>query len=196
VNSGQTCAALLALSEMWVKKESKSRAGKFYYYNTESKATTWERPGDYVSGSSGSSKRKGDDGGGGSSKQPRGETVQALHLLRKHKDVRRPQARGQPITRTLDQAREEVVAFRAQVEAAATAAGEGEAAAARRAKFEELAEESSDCSSGRSKKGDLGPFTREKMMKPFSDAAFALAVGGMSDLVTTDSGVHIILRIA
>lgn len=44
--------------------------------------------------------------------------------------------------------------------------------------------------------GDLGSFTRGQMQKPFEDATFVLSVGGLSNIVDTDSGIHIILRLA
>ena len=63
------------------------------------------------------------------------------------------------------------------------------------AKFEDLASEFSDCSSAK-RGGDLGPFGRGQMQKPFEDATYALKVDELSEPVFTDSGVHIILRTA
>jgi len=61
--------------------------------------------------------------------------------------------------------------------------------------FAKLAGQRSDCSSY-SAGGDLGSFERGQMQAPFENASFALEVGAMSDIVSTDSGYHIILRTA
>ncbi|CEO97404.1 hypothetical protein PBRA_000749 [Plasmodiophora brassicae] len=63
------------------------------------------------------------------------------------------------------------------------------------ADFGSIASKVSDCGSAKNQ-GDLGEFRRGQMQKPFEDAAFALQVGQISDVVSTDSGVHIIKRTA
>lgn len=65
----------------------------------------------------------------------------------------------------------------------------------RKTKFKKIASEFSDCSSAK-RGGDLGAFGRQQMQKPFEDAAFALKIGEMSEITETDSGLHLILRIA
>ena len=59
--------------------------------------------------------------------------------------------------------------------------------------FATLAKKFSDGPSG-PRGGVLGRFGRRTMVKPFSDAAFSLRVGEMSDVVETVFGYHIILR--
>ena len=57
--------------------------------------------------------------------------------------------------------------------------------------FAELARKYSEDSTA-SEGGDLGYFSREDMVKPFSDSAFSLEKGEISDLVRTRFGLHII----
>lgn len=60
-------------------------------------------------------------------------------------------------------------------------------------KFATIALTESDCSSSK-KGGDLGLFGRGQMQKSFEDATYALRAGELSDIVESDSGIHIILR--
>jgi len=61
-------------------------------------------------------------------------------------------------------------------------------------KFATIAKTSSQCPSSKNG-GDLGSFTRGKMVKDFEKAAFALEKGQTSGPVKTQYGYHIIKRL-
>ena len=58
--------------------------------------------------------------------------------------------------------------------------------------FAQAAMEYSSCPSKR-KGGDLGYFSKGKMVRPFEEAAFSLEIGKVSQPVQTDFGWHLIL---
>ena len=60
--------------------------------------------------------------------------------------------------------------------------------------FAEVAKENSDDAGSAALGGDLGTFRREQMVPEFSDAAFALAPGGVSEVVESAFGFHVIQR--
>uniref|UniRef100_A0A7S1JD20 Peptidyl-prolyl cis-trans isomerase n=1 Tax=Eutreptiella gymnastica TaxID=73025 RepID=A0A7S1JD20_9EUGL len=110
------------------------------------------------------------------------DQVRCSHLLIKHIESRNPVSRrtGQQVTLT-------------KAEAIAELKGYEEAIKSGKADFFQEAAKRSDCSSYRNG-GDLGPFGRNEMQKPFEEASFALQVNEMSGIVDTDSGVHLIVR--
>lgn len=61
-------------------------------------------------------------------------------------------------------------------------------------KFSNVARDVSLCPSGK-RGGDLGTFTRGKMVKEFETVAFALEKGQTSAVVRTKFGCHIIKRL-
>ncbi|OBA23121.1 rotamase-domain-containing protein [Metschnikowia bicuspidata var. bicuspidata NRRL YB-4993] len=108
--------------------------------------------------------------------------VRALHLLVKNDTSRRPKSWKSPegVTRTRDEAIAMLRGFQKRIL-------NGEISLA------DLARSESDCSS-HEKGGDLGFFAKGQMQPPFEEAAFALNVGEYSDIIETDSGVHLIQR--
>ena len=115
--------------------------------------------------------------------------VRVLHILRKHQDSRRPSSWRQPvITATRAQARHDLQGLQELLHEVQADPAE------LRATMEELARTESDCSSAK-RGGDLGFFGPKKMQPAFEEAAFALTVGELSEIVETASGMHLILRI-
>eukprot|EP00931_Biecheleriopsis_adriatica_P032113 TRINITY_DN18765_c0_g1_i4.p1 TRINITY_DN18765_c0_g1~~TRINITY_DN18765_c0_g1_i4.p1 ORF type:complete len:225 (-),score=46.61 TRINITY_DN18765_c0_g1_i4:21-695(-) len=115
--------------------------------------------------------------------------VRVLHVLRKHKECRKPSsARQKVITCSVEDAMLFLEELREDL------AKTNDDFETLMAKFGEAAKKHSDCGSAK-KKGDLGCFGRGRMQKPFEDAAFSLQVGGISEPIVTESGVHLIFRV-
>jgi len=97
------------------------------------------------------------------------EQVQASHILIKVEGTDTPEIK--------EEKRQRLVALKGEIDGGAD--------------FAELAGVNSECPS-KARGGDLGLFTRDRMVKPFADAAFAMEVGQVSDVVETQFGYHLI----
>ncbi|PSS21359.1 Peptidyl-prolyl cis-trans isomerase [Actinidia chinensis var. chinensis] len=113
------------------------------------------------------------------------DKVRASHILIKHQGSRRKASWKDPEGRIITATTREAAV--SQLKALRDDIVSGNA------KFEDVAACHSDCSSAK-RGGDLGSFGKGQMQKPFEEATYALKVGEISDIVDTDSGVHIIMR--
>eukprot|EP00246_Nothoceros_aenigmaticus_P003671 TRINITY_DN1484_c0_g1_i2.p1 TRINITY_DN1484_c0_g1~~TRINITY_DN1484_c0_g1_i2.p1 ORF type:complete len:119 (+),score=22.61 TRINITY_DN1484_c0_g1_i2:127-483(+) len=113
------------------------------------------------------------------------QKVRASHLLVKNQQSRRPSSWRDPEGKVIKQTTKVAAVAKLQMLRDDVVLGGKQLA--------DLALEHSDCSSAK-RGGDLGWFGRGKMQESFEDAAFSLKVGELSDIVETQSGVHIILR--
>ncbi|KAL9649439.1 hypothetical protein ABK040_016221 [Willaertia magna] len=157
----------------WRAKESSSRKGLYYYINKYTNETQWEKP-----------TKPAKPHGSTNNNDNSTHEVRCSHLLVKHNQSRRPSSwREEHVTRSKEEALSLLQEYRDEIFNAPDL----------NEKFKELASQFSDCSSAK-RGGDLGFFTRGQMQKPFEDVSFSLQVGELSDIVETDSGVHIILR--
>jgi len=117
------------------------------------------------------------------------EKVRVLHILKKHNKSRRPASWRMPkITISKQEAAEELTELISILDESKADPQE------LKATFQELAKTESDCSSAK-RGGDLGFFGRKQMQPNFEAASFGLAVGEMSRIVETSSGVHVLLRL-
>ena len=107
--------------------------------------------------------------------EARPEEVKASHILISFKGADRADAE---VTRSKEEAKAEAQRIRDLI------VNEGK-------DFAEMAQEHSNGPS-KTKGGDLGKFKFEVMAKPFSEAAFALEVGAVSEVVETGFGFHVI----
>lgn len=105
------------------------------------------------------------------------EEVQASHILISYKGADRADA---DISRSKEEAKAEAERIRKLI------VDDGK-------DFAEMAKKHSDGPSS-TKGGDLGKFKFEVMAKPFSEAAFALGINEVSEVVETGFGYHVIKR--
>jgi hypothetical protein len=106
-----------------------------------------------------------------------GEMVAASHLLVAYQGALRA---APTTTRTKDEAKKR--------------ATEAQKKAKKGGDFEKLVAEYSDEPGAKERGGRLGKFTRGRMVKEFADAAFAMKVNEISDVVETKFGFHVIKR--
>lgn len=102
------------------------------------------------------------------------DSIRASHILLMYAGSARSSA-----TRTKDQAESQIRALKGQLDDGA--------------EFAMLAQQNSDCPSSR-QGGDLGQFGKGQMVPAFEQAAYALEIGGVSEVIETDFGYHIIQR--
>jgi hypothetical protein len=108
---------------------------------------------------------------------PAPETIIAQHVLVTYRGAKRA---PKTVTRTKAEAKAR----------AAEALGKLRAGTA----FEEVVKTYSDDAATLERMGSLGKFRRDAMDPAFASAAFALAVGAVSDVVETPFGFHVIRR--
>lgn len=165
----------------WEVRLSNSR-GVPYFFNVNTNRSSWEPPPtltkDQINQLPGAKEHLSKSS---SSSSPATGQVRASHLLVKHRGSRRPSSwKEANITRSKEEAIEILRKFEKEINGSAD-------------KFAVLAAEHSDCSS-HTNSGDLGWFGHGQMQKPFEDAAYGLQVGQISDIISSDSGVHLVMR--
>ncbi|KAF2215368.1 hypothetical protein CERZMDRAFT_65672 [Cercospora zeae-maydis SCOH1-5] len=156
-----------------------------YYFNAATKESRWEPPAEtdsetlkHYMGQYHTANLRADH----AQQQNLDGKIRAAHLLVKHKDSRRPSSwRESEITRSKEEAREIIRRYESKIRNGETSLGD-------------LAVTESDCSSAR-KRGDLGFFGKGDMQAEFEQASFALKPGEISQIIETQSGLHLIERL-
>jgi hypothetical protein len=115
---------------------------------------------------------------GGLAKDTQPEEISAQHLLVMYQGSKSAPA---SVKRTRDEAR--------------IRAGEALDAVKHGQDFDKVVSSYTDEPGGAVRRGRLGRFTRDRMVKAFSDAAFALEVGEVSKVIESPFGFHVIRRL-
>lgn len=106
------------------------------------------------------------------------DSVHVQHVLVKHADAKNPR---EGVTRTREEA-----CLRAEEALAAMKGG---------ATFEDVVKTFSDEAGAATRSGELGVVKRSDVQPAFADAAFLLSLNQLSDVVETEFGFHLILRV-
>lgn len=165
----------IGLPEPWTVRYSKSKKRE-YFFNPDDKKSQWEAP------------EGTDESQLHQYLKENPLRVRCLHILIKHSGSRRPVSSRINAKITID--KEEAIKELQEIHDKLMSQDDS-----KKGQFEAIAKERSDCSSFK-RGGDLGWFGKGEMQPPFEKAAFALKIGEISDIVETDSGVHIIKRVA
>lgn len=152
-----------------------------YFYNQATRESSWEPPYGSDNEKTESYIKKFKENGNKPLVNPDGK-VRASHLLIKNVTSRKPRSWKSPdgISLSRDDAIAKMKTFQKQII-------NGEV------NFADLTQAESDCSS-HSNGGDLGFFGKGQMQPAFEQTAFSLNVGEFSDIIETDSGIHILQR--
>ncbi|EGG01050.1 uncharacterized protein MELLADRAFT_111323 [Melampsora larici-populina 98AG31] len=181
-------------ASQWEIRFSQSRQ-RPYFYSTNNKTSVWDAPPEFsteelmkLPGAHFLHGAVTGGGLGGALAPDAGGSIRASHILIKHANSRRPSSwKETQITRTQSEAIE-ILKEHEEILRPLNGIQLNE-------KFQDLAKVHSDCSSY-SHGGDLGQFKKGQMQKSFEEVSFQLQIGELSKIVTTDSGVHLILRTA
>ncbi|ODV80898.1 peptidyl-prolyl cis-trans isomerase [Suhomyces tanzawaensis NRRL Y-17324] len=164
----------------WAIRVSRTH-GTEYFLNQATKESSWEPPFGSDEGILTEYLKKFKANGNKPVVREDGK-ISVAHLLVKNNQSRKPRSWKSPdgITLSRDEAIQIIKKHHARIL-------NGEV------KLGELAKTESDCSS-HAQGGELGFFGKGQMQPSFEEAAYALNVGEISDIVETDSGVHILQR--
>ena len=112
------------------------------------------------------------------------DKIRCSHILQKHNKSRNPKdrVRNKVITRTPEEAMKNIIEIREELVKNGVEDN-----------FANMAYNFSECSSCQNG-GDLGEFGHGEMVPEFEKVAFSLKVGELSQPVSTESGIHLILR--
>lgn len=164
----------------WTIRVSRTHSQE-YFYNPGTKESSWEPPFGSDPDKLQAYLKKFKENGNMPVVQDNGE-IRVSHLLIKNNTSRKPKSWKSPDGVTIS--RDESIRILKQHQARILS---GEA------KLGDLAATESDCSS-HAQNGDLGFFGKGRMQPRFEEAAYGLHIGGISDIIETDSGVHLIER--